>query len=365
VSRGWKVGIGLVAFVIALNVVLVLLHSLSGGTPGGPTSSSYATGADGAAAYAALLDRVGHRVDKLRRAPSDVTLDPSGTVVLLDPRQPLASGDAVALRGFVDAGGRLLIGGAAGSWLRRVVPEAPDWTVRRAERGALAPSRALARVGEIDARGYGSWQGGAALPLLGSRERALLSEALVGSGRVWLLADASPLQNRLLDHADNARLGLALAGPPSRRVTFLERYHGYGQSSGLAAIPDRWWIAFALLALAGVVLMVASGRRFGPPQASERALPPPRREYVESLGGVLARTRKHEDAIRPVRGRITRLVAERTGLDEPSPDALRAAAVRLGVAADEAEVLSRPAASDSDVVAIGRVLASLERESRP
>ena len=33
-----------------------------------------------------------------------------------------------------------------------------------------------------------------------------------GRGRALLLADAAPLQNRLLGRADNAALGLALAG---------------------------------------------------------------------------------------------------------------------------------------------------------
>jgi hypothetical protein len=367
-SRGWKAGLGVGAFVVALNVALTLIHSLGGGTPGGPTSSSYATAPTGAAAYASLLGRAGHRVERLRGRPSAERLDPAATVVLLDPARPVAAEDGVALRRFVAAGGRLVLGGATGAWLDRIVPGAPDWspTPSGAVR-SLAPAPQLARVHELEPEDRGSWVGGSALPLLGDTDRTLLALAAVGTGRVWLLADASPLQNRLLDRADDAALGLALAGPAPRRVVFLERYHGYGAAAtGFAAVPDRWWTAFGLLALATLVLMIASGRRFGPPLATERELPPPRREYVEALGSVLARSRSRDASIEPVRARVREVIAARAGLGRnPSDDELRAAAILLGVPADQAAALARPAASDADVLAVGHILARVERESQP
>ena len=109
-SRGWKVGLGLLACVVALNVLLVLLHSLSGGTPGGRPSSSYATAPDGVAAYASLLGREGHRVSRLRGDVADANLDPATTLVLLDPAGPVSAADAEAVdasgadAGEVDAG---------------------------------------------------------------------------------------------------------------------------------------------------------------------------------------------------------------------------------------------------------------------
>jgi hypothetical protein len=367
VSRGWKIGLGLGGFVIALNVLLSVTHSLFGGSPGGPASSSYATAPTGVAAYASLLGRAGHRVDRLRGHVADARLDPARTLVLLDPAAQVTPADTSALHAFVEAGGRLVVGGAAGSWLARIVPGAPDWSpVPAGGPVALAPWPSLVRVRRIEQSGRGSWEGGTALPLLGQADRSLLALAAVGAGRVWLLANATPLQNRLLDHADDAALGLALAGPAARDVTFLEGYHGYGRASGFAAVPGRWWTAFGLLALATLTLMVASGRRFGPPQASSRELPPPRREYVESLGGVLARSQPREDALVPVRARIRRRLAERTGLAEAAtPDELRTAALRLGLPQADAAVLAQPASNEADVLAVGRILALLERESRP
>jgi hypothetical protein len=197
--------------------------------------------------------------------------------------------------------------------------------------------------------------------VLGSGDKALLSVAR--DDRLLLLADETPLQNELLDEADNARLGLALAGPAGRPVRFLESFHGYGEATGLAAVPSRWWAAFALVFAAAVVLMLARGRRLGPAQLPTRDLPPPRRIYVESLGGVLARIRRKEKAIGPVRARAVALVRERAGLaPSATPRELRAAGERLGLRPDELEALF--GAEQPDVVAVGRALTRLARESR-
>ena len=302
-----------------------------------------------------------------RRRPGSAELDPATTVVLLDPARPVAADDAAALRTFVAAGGRLVLGGAAGNWLDRIVPRAPDWSPTPvAQPRTLAFVPQLAAVRRVEREGLGSWVGGSALPLLGERDHTLLALASVGTGRVWLLADASPLQNRLLAQADDAALGLTLAGPAARPVVFLESYHGYGAAEGLAAVPGRWWTAFGLLAFATLVLMIASGRRFGPPQATERELPPPRRAYVEALGTTLARAHSRDGAIEPVRAHVRESISVRAGLGRnPSVDEVSAAAKTLGIPADDAAALARTARNDADVLAVGRILARVEGESQP
>jgi hypothetical protein len=148
-------------------------------------------------------------------------------------------------------------------------------------------------------------------------------------------------------------------------VTFLEAYHGYGNTtSGFGAVPGRWWLAFALVALAVATAMLAYGRRLGPPQLSDRKLPPPRRLYVDSLGGVLARSRQRDAAVRPVRARAEALIATRARLGSaPSAEQLRNAAIALGVPASDADALTRPALTDADVLALGRVHARITGES--
>jgi hypothetical protein len=348
VTRGWKIGLAILGGLVALNVVLHVVNSLSGGTPGGPTSSAYATGRDGLAGYDELLRRARHRVRRIRESAPGAKLDPGSTAVLLDPVS-FSARDGRALRRFVQRGGRLITGGADAGWLVRVLPDAPEWSadaVRSAHR--LAPLAELERVNRVRTAGEGAWTRAAtALPLFGSGRRSVVVLATIGRGRAFLLADASPLQNRLLDRADNAALGLGVAGAPTRPVVFLERYHGYGRASGLGAIPARWWFAFAGIGAAALAFMLARGRRLGPPEPEARELPPPRREYVDSLGGVLARTRMRAEAIEPVRKRVRERLAERP--QRSVDDATRRAL--------EGEI-----GSDADVLEVGRTLARLERE---
>jgi hypothetical protein len=51
-------------------------------------------------------------------------------------------------------------------------------------------------------------------------------------------------------------------------------------------------------------MMLARGRRFGPPEPAARAFAPPRVAYVDALGATLARTQDHDAAMAPVRAAL-------------------------------------------------------------
>ena len=147
------------------------------------------------------------------------------------------------------------------------------------------------------------------------RRRGLAADrAARRQGRIALLADTSPLQNRLLDEADNAALALALGGRGP--LTFVESVHGYGPARGLAAVPARFGWALIGLLLAALVFMFARGRRLGPPERERRELPPPRRAYVDSLAATMARGKAREEAVAPVRAEARGRLARRAGLRE-------------------------------------------------
>lgn len=320
-SRPWRIALGVVALLIVVNLALRLLGTLTGGTPGGPRSSSYATSPQGDAAYAELLGRAGHPVEQVRSLPHESPPSPEATVFLLDPPAVKAV-DVDALRTFVRGGGRLVASGLQ----REVARE-------------LAPG---------SARG-------------GSRVRV----ARLGRGSVYLLADSAPLQNRLLGSGDNAAFGLALAGPRDRPVEFLESYHGYGAGSGLSALPLAWKLLLGGLGLAGLVYMVARGRRFGPPEEEGRSLAPPRRQYVDSLAAVVARSKRRDAGVGPVRREARDALLRQASLpSDVDDDAVRVAAKRFGLADDDAEALLRPARTDDDVVALGRVAARIRQDQR-
>ena len=364
--------VAIVALVVGLNLVTAGVTVVTGGSgPGGPTSSSYATAGDGLAAYAELLARRGHPVERVRTSLDDATLDPGSTLVLADPAG-VTGEEAQALAGFVAAGGRLVAAGRDAAPVLAGLPGGgPAWDdagVRTAR--PLVPVPEVAGVTTVESAGGGSWrQAGGSLPLLGDGDRLLATVATAGAGRVVALADASPLQNRLLARADNAAFALAIAGdgPPSgtagagrRPVAFAEAHHGYGQRTGLGAIPSRWRWALAGGFLAAVVWMWSRGRRLGPPDDIERPAPPARRAYVDAMAGALARTRQPEAATAPLQERARRRLAARAGLPADAGEGdLRRAAGELRLPPEEVDALFRPAGTEADVVAVGRALADL------
>ncbi len=357
--RAWLIAAGAVAVAI---LALALLR-VAFPTPGGPRSSSHATGPLGLAAYAELLARSGHPVTRLRERLDEAALDPADTLVLLDP-QELAPQEARALRRFVAAGGRLVAGGAGPApWLRALLERPPAWFPGGPARAApVVPVPEIGGARSVATAGEGSWSDpGGALPALGDPDRPLLVVAAIGRGRVALIADPSPLQNRLLAEADDAALGLALAGPAGRRVVFAEAAHGYGAATGLSAIPRNWQLALVGLVLAALVAIAARWRRLGPPDREEEgAGPPARRLYVDALAAALARTRRPAEASAPLRAAARDRLARRTGLAHDADAAeAQAAAVRLGLDPEEARALLAGPADEGELLAAGRGLARL------
>jgi hypothetical protein len=288
----------LIAAGVAVLVAVTLLGELLGGGPQGPASSSYATDAQGVAAWAQLLAQNGHPIVQLRTPLQRARLEQASTLIVLEPEVLLPS-QGRRLRAFVAAGGRLLIGGREPQGtLPALLPSPPAWSGGGATRDLPAGgTQALAGVGEVASAGEGQWAPtGGYRPLLEDDDGgALLLERRLGRGDLQLLADPSPLQNRLLASADNAQLALDLVGSAGRQVVFAESVHGFGEARGLAAVPRGWWLAFALLALAGALWVLARGRRLGPPERAPGAPLPPRGAYVQAISLLLARTGRTAD----------------------------------------------------------------------
>jgi hypothetical protein len=363
-SGRWWFAVVVVAIVIVWNLLAEGVDRI-GGQPSGPPSSTYATTPNGVAAYADLLASRGHKVSRLRTDPADAALDPRATVVMLDPIS-VSPQDMAALRRFAEAGGRLVVGGPAPGWVDALLDDPPTWTSEGSMRaGPLAPTAEVLGVRTVRTAGAGSWRdAGESLPALGTGTSALLLIASPGEGRVALLADVSPLQNAFLDEADNAALGLTLAGEPERPVQFVESVHGYGRATGLAAIPTRWRWVLGGLVLAALLFMLARGRRLGPPERKARDLPPPRRQYVESLATTFAKTKGAAPAAavpilqRAARERLTR----QAGLGPGAPeDALARAGEHLGLPESEIGAVLATDARETDLLAVARALARLEQ----
>jgi hypothetical protein len=372
-ARGWRVlhpaaraAIVVVAAVIAVNVALQLLDSTTrGADETAPRSSSLSTGGTGVAAWAELLEHNGHRVDAVRGSLGGGDLDPAATLVVLDP-DDVSDDEARAVRAFVEQGGRLVTGGGdTAGLLHAVLDDPPAWVPEGARRARPeGPAPEVDGLGEVVTAGDGSWsEVGGTRAVLGKGMRALATVADVASGRLVMLADSSPLQNRLLDRAGNAALALQVVGDGGRPVAFAEGQHGYGDVTGLGAIPGPWKAALIGLAVAAFVGAVAAGRRLGPPEDESRPLPPPRRAYVDALAETLGRTRRPGEALAPLQVSTRARLARRVGVGPDASEAdLRVAAARLAWPADEIDALfAADELSDDEILAAGRALARLER----
>ncbi|MFN2594838.1 MAG: DUF4350 domain-containing protein [Actinomycetota bacterium] len=297
-NRWWRYALIAVVVVVSVDLLVALLDAVAGG-PTGPALSAFSTSPEGVAAYADLLKDYGHPVEEKTSAPFE-KVDPSTTLVVLDATElPL---DQIAeLRTFVSSGGTLVAGGEdIEPWLGSVVGGALDWNLAaQGSAHALLNVPETAGVSRIETGGFAAWSHtGDALPVVGSSpEMATVAVRSLGAGRVVALADASFLENRYLDRADNAALGLAIAGPGGRPVAFVETVHGYG--TGLGAIPYRWRWALAIAGVGVLLLLIATGRRLGPPEISDDDPLPPRRVYIDALAAAMARS-KH--APRPSKG---------------------------------------------------------------
>ena len=325
-------------------------------------SSSASTGPNGLSGFAKLLKRNGHLVQREGGALDSVRLDTDTTLIVLD-MPTLSERESVALARFLRAGGRAVMGGRnPGAWIGVVLGDgAPVWSpVGPKDVTPAAPVPEVEGVARVHTAGEGVWSDPRAiLPILGCSGGTVAGVVNVGNGRAVVLADASPLQNRLLAQVDDAAFGLVAVGPAGRPVIFADHGHGASDPSGFAALPLRVRVALGVLVAAIVVAMAARGSRLGPPARSAEGRAARRSDYVDALGGTLARTGSPAAAV-PLQVAAADLVRRRSGLPVTAPvEELRAAALQLGLTPDEAAAVISPITTDAQASAAGRALARL------
>lgn len=295
-SPGARIVVAVAALLMGVNVALTAVQGAWGNSPGGPASGASSTGGDGLAAYSDLLSENGHRVTHLRRTLRAGDL-PAGSTAVVARVGALERGDVEALVQLLGGGGRVVIAGEGGSELiEALTGEAPTREqsdpVDRLAVWLPGPDTGtavtLAGDGGARWRGTGPWAYLAGPAGEGGEDGATLVALDAGAGRILALSDVGPLRNDRLGQADDAALGLALAGPTGTAVAFVEGGGPTG-ATGLAAVPSHWrWVA-GLGALALLIGLWAAGARFGPPEPDRRLLRPARVEHVEAVAAEMDR----------------------------------------------------------------------------
>jgi hypothetical protein len=187
-----------------------------------------------------------------------------------------------------------------------------------------------------------------------------------GDGEIVYVADGSVFHNANIDLNAPWVVSMVAEGP----VRFDELRHGFAAApasenptSLLASLPERIRSTVLLLLPVLGVALIVYGRRFGPPEARQRQLAPPRRELVDAMAGLMTRMPEVSEAAAPVIARLRSTVVLRAGLPSGTPDeSLIAASERIGVDPDRLRT-ALAADDEAGLLAAQRLLAALsERE---
>ena len=274
----------------------VVQSTIGGGSPSGPSSSSFATTPAGVAAYASLIRDAGGTVIQRRVGFSEGTpVSPGATLLLLDV-DVLDDSEVFAVRRFLDDGGRVVAGGIRGtSWINRVADTSLASAATDTDVAVVAAAEGGGARSIVHAGGVGldaDTVPDEAVVVARAADVPVAVRLSVGDagGTMVVLANTSVLQNRSLGERDDAAFALSLIA--NRPAVFAEQPHGYGQRGGVSGLPARWRWCLGLLLCAALAWMVSLGRRNGPTESAVRDLSPARREYVDALAVTLARSRR-------------------------------------------------------------------------
>ena len=308
----------------------------------GARGSSYSTSADGAAAAYLTLTRIGYDVRRSIEPVSVIVADPRRTaLVLASPDDPPSNADRRFVRDFVRRGGVVLATGCGGAaFLSSINATMPENALAEKETfDAMSPSALTAHAPRISmapscpafapAERYVSLYGGG--------EFGVVRTARIGEGTVVWWAGITPLSNDGIAEAGDFDLLLNTLGPQGERtVLWDEYYHGQRRTlwSFAARTPLPWAGAQALIV--GIAALVTFSRRRAPIRS--RAIEPRTApmEFINTMAGLYGRANGTAAAVSTARGRLRRLLLQRTGQSSAVPDARLAAAAAPRARADAA-----------------------------
>jgi hypothetical protein len=308
---------------LTLAAAIILAAVVGGRTSArGPALGPDSTSADGAKALRLLLQGLGSQVEVGPDAPTAVAA-PTVALVLVDGLGPA---ERVQLANWVRGGGTLVLAD----------PRSPLATVTPARRqgitgpatasGSLRPRCPLGAVQEV---GVISPEGGLMLKpapdstaCFPSGEGAFLLARDMGAGTVVVLGGPALWTNAGLGRADNSVLAAALLAPrPGTRVVWMVAPRvGGGRLTLLGLISPRVKEGFWQLAVAFVLLGLWRARRLGRPVVEHQPVELAGSELVVAVANLLQQGRRVEQAAAILRADLARVLADRLGVGSGATD---------------------------------------------
>jgi len=291
----------------AAGVLLVLIAGslvLTGGSDDtADVPSTYSTGSRGAKAAYLLLQSSGYQVDRWEQPLNELPDAGRLTLLLAEPDGAPSADERVALRQFLERGGRVIATGMFGASFLPEHDALPDplagMTWKRMT--SQSPSAITRAAPEITLAPQAHWKPGPyAVPLYGDdgRDRKLTATSgrhtvvtypVAGGDVIWW-ASATPLTNAGIQETGNLEFFLAcVSADRSRTILWDEYWHGHRRSLADSAMlgPVKWM--FVQLGVLALAVLLTYSRRSGPivlPAADRRLSP---LEFVRTLGSLYER----------------------------------------------------------------------------
>ncbi len=361
-ALGWLlIAVLVIAFALAIGSIAISAPDSRGSLD--PESAKDS----GAAALAELLRDQGVDITVARtRAEASAAIEDGATLAMRDPfslsddavEDLIAPADRVV---FLSSASRLLrlldLGeNAVASSAQQLTSECalPEF----ANVGSIRPDRFFAPADDVTGC-YVDGDNGAAALLAADR----------GDRRTLLIEGDSLFSNAHLAEMGNAALGLALLGQSERLVWYVPSFEDSDieaeSTDTLATLTPSWVTpAILLLMLAGVVVSIARGQRFGPLVAETLPVTVRASETMLGRARLTAKAADAAHAAEALRDGSLRRLAKRMSLDARSTptDVADAAADRLRIPRGSLQqLLSGPLPeTDSDLIDTARHLAELE-----
>lgn len=290
--------------------------------------TTYSTSNGGAQAAYLLLHELGYRSERWEKSPLELPADGDGKILILaGPDNFPEKGERNALLSFVRSGGWMIYAGNFPYLFAGVGGVTPimDTTFGRAARSfpALAPSpftRDAPKITMFAVSRWDAWEG-PDVPLYGNSDEDIAVTWKLGRGRMIWWAAPTPITNSGITREGNLPFFLDCiqavrpgASPGETTVLWDEYFHGYRGSlwDYFEKTPVPW--AIFQLALVGVFILLAFGRRSGPmyaPAAVSRLSP---LEFVDTLGDLYRRASAGSAAVRVAYQRLRTPLLRRLAL---------------------------------------------------